>query len=1099
MQEISYERLRELGFKDPSKVAVYGYSGIDLRTFEFSKEFPDDLPEVPVGRYADKLVFYADASEVLVPYKLNVASTVPRYDLKLYRNLNNIYSVFFLTDSRPVRDVAVVDATVDNGATVLENAQGAFIMDFKEYQPGNSGGYLFCKDNFKNMPIQTFDLHMPDFQPDGDGPSIETAVGVNALIARMSWSFDGDNKNLQNSPGHGGNPAYKNYLYGTQLYRWPNLQKRSDDIYTMKADASQMVNLESGLVEYIMGVYPRGTDLAGGTQTTLLFPELKAGQRVAMSGGTPSLKVWDVTYDAAPREFAVRELEGDGGKQAFVLDADYKMSSKIPARRFVAFDPSRKLNEVEIVGEVPNQNHHGMDVPDMLVISSDKTHSEALRLAELHKKYTGVDVAVVPFREACNEFASGALHPMGIRRLVKMLYDRDPQKLKAVLIFAKAFHDNTGLMATETVEEFESSYVPMLECVDSSIAGEGPKSYASDAIYGMLSDDFVFNDGKASGSFLRCALDINVGRVPASNFGEAKAYVDKLENYLSEPSDAPLYNRALLLTDSGDKNGHLTQGEAVRAIINEASPSTTVDCFHMSLYDLSDVTRVRERLRQQLQRGLGYWSFMGHSAGSIIGGGGLWYTAFDRETIVKYPPFVVYASCATLGLDLSGHTIQHDMILNPTGGMIAGVGPTRSVYMELNIHVSQAMTSAFYSAKEGATMGDVYRMGRNALMTQPNVSDYEMLINTTSYNFAGDPMIPLNVPGLKAEITSFNDNESTDGVKVKPLENNKIEGVIKNQSGEVDESFNGVVTMMVFDAPHEGPHIPSADHPDDRKEDIIITLDETLLQENKFQVENGRFAGNIKFALPSYQGDGNTITLFAISDDKQRRAVGTLKGISILQEVDPELVDNAKAPEITAMYAETPDFVDGDCLPSDFTLYAQVEADEFGLLGNSDRLGGGVTVTLDDSRRLTGADGYFKVLADGSGSLAFPITGLLDGSHYLTFRVLNAAGLSSERTIRFNVANVSQAEMKLENTHAREKAVIDIEHSLADAPAGRLVITAADGSTVFSANNVSFPYVWDLKDNSGEDVADGNYTVGCYFKAGRRYGSASPASIVVGR
>ena len=44
MQEISYERLRELGFRDPSKVAVYGYDGFGLRDYAFSTAFPDVLP-----------------------------------------------------------------------------------------------------------------------------------------------------------------------------------------------------------------------------------------------------------------------------------------------------------------------------------------------------------------------------------------------------------------------------------------------------------------------------------------------------------------------------------------------------------------------------------------------------------------------------------------------------------------------------------------------------------------------------------------------------------------------------------------------------------------------------------------------------------------------------------------------------------------------------------------------------------------------------------------------------------------------------------------------------------------------------------------------
>lgn len=1103
MQEISYDRLRELGFSDPSKVAVYGYSGVELGDYGFSTAFPDDLPAVPVGRYDGKLVFHSEASEVLNAYKDNVQSKLPRYTVKLLRNLDCTYSAYYLTDSRPALEIETVKAEADASLPVLENAQGLMVRDFKEVQLGNTGAYLFSRTSLGEVPVQHFDLSMPDFQSDGDGPLVATAAGLNAGKPILQWTFPNEGIGIQTLPGNGGDPKYTNYYYDNNKFlRWPGIVKTDNDIYRMTVDASTSTALVGGGIDYIAAVYPRGTDVSVAPQTSLAFPKLAAGQQVALNGAAAGQRVWDVTYGSVPREFSLAEA-GQEGKRVFVSDKDYEMTYRVKARHFIAFDPARKLNEVEVVGEIPNQNLHGAEVPDMLVVASENTYGQALRLAELHRRYTGYDVYVARFTDVCNEFSSGSRHPMAIRRMAKMFYDRDPEKFKAVLIFARGSHDNTGITSTELPEVFEASYIPMLECVDPSISGVTPKSYSTDAIYGMMRDDFVFDLGKSSGTFMRGLLDINVGRIPATNAGEATAYVDKLENYLSSPSREPVYNRALLLTDMGDKNGHIIQGESVRNIISSASPSTTVDCFHMALYDpAKDVERVRERLRQLLQRGLGYWTFMGHSAGPMIGNGGLWYNSLDRDVKVKYPPFVVYASCGTQAFDYLGSSIQVDMLLNPTGGMIAGVGPTRAVYMELNIYVSQMMAKAFYTMKEGAVFGDVYRAGRNELVTSDTIANgrfnaTSIYINSISYNYAGDPMIPMNVPGLKAKVTAFN-GSAPDGtaVSVEALAENTVSGVIAGQDGEVDETFDGTVTLMVYDAPHSENTEHNADKDNPTTE---LVLDEMLLQEVKFDVVKGHFSGKVRFSLPSYSGESNRISLFAVSADGSRRAVGRFDGVSILQTVNPEAAASAAAPVITSMYAVSSDFVDGDCLPASFTLYADVAPDEMGLIGNSDRMGGGVTVTLDDSRRLNGADSYFKVLPDGSGHLEFPVNELVDGPHYLTFRAMNSAGLTSERTIHFNVANIARAEMKLENTHARESAVIDIEHSLGDAPEGRLVVTASDGSTVFSAEKVTFPYTWNLKGTDGQELPDGNYSVGCYFKAGRRYGSANPATVVIGR
>ena len=82
-----------------------------------------------------------------------------------------------------------------------------------------------------------------------------------------------------------------------------------------------------------------------------------------------------------------------------------------------AFDPSRELNTVEVVGEISNSNFHAMKTPEMLIVAVDNTMEQAERLAQLHRDYTGLDVAVVNYRAILDEMASGQSHTMAVRRL----------------------------------------------------------------------------------------------------------------------------------------------------------------------------------------------------------------------------------------------------------------------------------------------------------------------------------------------------------------------------------------------------------------------------------------------------------------------------------------------------------------------------------------------------------------------------------------------------------------------------------------------------------------------------------------------------------
>ena len=62
------------------------------------------------------------------------------------------------------------------------------------------------------------------------------------------------------------------------------------------------------------------------------------------------------------------------------------------------------------------------------------------------------DVKVVRFSDLMDEFASGQYHPMALRRYIKMLYDRDPSKLKGVFILSSAEMDNTGVSVNGGLE-----------------------------------------------------------------------------------------------------------------------------------------------------------------------------------------------------------------------------------------------------------------------------------------------------------------------------------------------------------------------------------------------------------------------------------------------------------------------------------------------------------------------------------------------------------------------------------------------------------------------------------------------------------------------
>ena len=115
--QISYADLLAWGFVDPAKVKLYGYGGAMLPE-SFQEPYIDDLPEVPVLRTGDRILFYAQG---VVKWMAETTSFTHE------RNPYSQYGYYFLSenDDQP-RTLETVGAN--------ESAAGATTVDvFNDY------------------------------------------------------------------------------------------------------------------------------------------------------------------------------------------------------------------------------------------------------------------------------------------------------------------------------------------------------------------------------------------------------------------------------------------------------------------------------------------------------------------------------------------------------------------------------------------------------------------------------------------------------------------------------------------------------------------------------------------------------------------------------------------------------------------------------------------------------------------------------------------------------------------------------------------------------------------------------------------------------
>lgn len=1105
MQELSFDTLRQLGFEDPANVAVFGYPSWTMGSYLFDTSLPDDLPVVTSAIYGDKLVFYGEACVHSEGRRVNISGS-QYYGSTIFRNLDGKESFYYLTDSYSPVYVKMREMEVEETYPYITQGFGICAVDYRKRFPGAEqiGAYL-VGDNCATSAGVTTQVHLPSFMANSY-PALISA-GVTTFSSKSSQSFiislGESSATKYPAAGYGTSSWHKTYFYTEVFSPMTSTKQRADHMYplTLKLGGTSPDGSELAF-DYFTITYPRSTALTAASQEMMLFPSVSQSQGIVLTDATESTKIWNISNSMAPFEMELTDVDN---RKGVVADRTYYMNASTNGLQIVAFDPTQKLIEPEIVGEVPNQDLHSIEVPEMLIVSSAQNMEESLRLAELHRIYTGTDVKVVEFGQVCNEFGSGSRHPMAIRRMVKMLYDRDPNRFKALLLMGRAPRDNNGAVITESPEQFNDIYVPLLHCEDitlqptGNVCGQDPTSYGTDAIYGMLNDDFTYSRGTSS-KFLLGGANIQVGRIPAYDKGDAIAYVNKVERYLSSPASAPLWNSAMVYTDQGDGNMHINQGETLRKIINQNSPSTTTVYFTSAH---NNDAAANTRLLSALSRGVSYWHYIGHSGGAsaIVG----WDTNKNKEVDIQYPPFTMFATCQTQILDAQSNSLQVAMLFKENGGMMGGVGSIRPVYANYNLVASHMCALGYYTQEPGATFGQVWQTGRNILATDPSQLDVNVgtaaQINTLSFNFIGDPMLPLRVPEGFVGITTINGSAVTNAPEVASYEPQQFEGAVFKADGSVDTSFNGKVTLQVYDGNFTAT-IPGYSYNNGTSTVEIpardLNYDDYLMQQAVFDVKDGRFTGALTFALPYHDGTYNRLTLFAQSDDLHRTSVGTLNKLKIVQQNEIDLT-NIELPEITNLYAIDASFKDGDCVPADFMVYADVEMGTLGLVGASDHIGGAMMLSLDNHKRYSNVDSYFTLDTNGNGHLAMPLKEISDGHHTLTFSVADLSGESVSRSIDFVVANVTEGSIILDKEFTTDQAVIDIHHGYDLETSGRVVISDPAGKVVFSQENASFPFTWNLTDNEGNDVNSGIYSAMVYFKAERRHGFAAPVRIIVGQ
>ena len=133
--------------------------------------------------------------------------------------------------------------------------------------------------------------------------------------------------------------------------------------------------------------------------------------------------------------------------------------------------------------QIVNQNLHGLKDLDYVIISRGYLLSEAERLADYHRKNSGLNVALVDLEEIYNEFGSGSPDLTAIRDFIRFLYlnaSSDQSRIRYVCLFGDASFDFKDRITDN------NNIVPAFQSYESFNLATG---YVTDDYFGMMDEN----------------------------------------------------------------------------------------------------------------------------------------------------------------------------------------------------------------------------------------------------------------------------------------------------------------------------------------------------------------------------------------------------------------------------------------------------------------------------------------------------------------------------------------------------------------------------------------------------------------------------------
>ncbi|MCB0547446.1 MAG: type IX secretion system sortase PorU [Phaeodactylibacter sp.] len=1068
---------------DPKQIKVYGNGGGTL-PFYIGDDRIDDLAENAIqvvggedGSFdaADYILFYAEG-----PDKWSYSANLEQFvlDKNIYDNEN-----YYFIKISPGNGLRIQEAPSPGGATYTSTTFDDYarleeesVNLFHEWVKAQGSGQSWFGSHFKVARQYNFNniFSFPGIVT--SEPAVLRASMALRANVRSRFYIDlngntlesGEASSVPSVDGGGDNTA----VYARRATLNETVQLNGPDVsLTIRYPYPQNVpDFSEGWLDYVQlnvrrNLRMEGEQLHFRDRRSLSHP-VSAFQ---LQNAGPNIEVWDITNPLAPARPAVSR---PGNQLSF-------SASTQTLREFIAFNTDQEFPLPVAVGPVANQNLHGIENVDLVILYHRDFEQEALRLAEHRADLNGLNIEIVEIEQVYNEFASGKSDPTSIRDFAKLLYEKSPG-FRYLLLFGDGSFD------TRNIYGLGGDFIPTFQ-QDSFNPVE---AYPSDDYFGLLSGD-------DPNSALNGPLNIAVGRLPVKTVEEAANAVDKIIHYdSSEKTMGDWRNRLVFVGDDNDSSpgnfdlDHYEDADELAEKLNDSLRYLNLEKIYLDAFPQEStpggerIPQATEQLNQSIYKGALAVTYLGH------GGAKGWAQervlnisdVLSWENYDQMPIFIT-ATCSFTGYDDPAFvTAGEEVFLNPEGGAIALMTTVRAVYASSNKRMTENALNYLFDRVNGQvpTVGEAFQRGKNDVSGDFNIN------NSRKFTLIGDPSMPVAIPQYQVATTAI-DGRPASTVEfdtLRALQRVTIEGIVTSQDGQLLTDFNGILYPTIYD-----------------KAQIVSTLGQganktynyriqkNILFKGRASVTGGRF--QFTFVVPkdiNYQFGPGKISYYAADVSAMHDASGSFENI-IIGGSDPNALADGQGPKVE-VFMNTEDFAFGGVTGPNPTLLVKLEDDNgINVVGNS--IGHDLEGVLNDNTQNTYLlnDFYESELDDYTkGAVRYPLSKLPEGRHNIRVKAWDVANNSSEGYTEFVVA--ASEEVALEHVLNYPNPFTDFtcfqfDHNLANQElevmvqvytiSGRLVKTINAFLLSDGALRRDDCIEWDGRDDYGDQLARGVY------------------------